>query len=134
MPREFPLDSKGFNPFGELIGLEFTACADGKSECALAAAGELLNPHGVLHGGVLYSMADTGMGGALYAMLADDELCSTVEIKITYFRPVTAGLLTCGTSVINRSRSLASLESSILNDGNLVAKATGTFFIFNAAR
>lgn len=134
MPVGFPLQSKGFNPFGELMGLEFTICADGKSECSLKAEEKLLNPHGVVHGGALYSMADTGMGGALYTLLEEGELCSTVEIKITYFKPVTAGRLSCETQVVNRSRSLASLESSIMNDGNLVAKATGTFFVFSAVR
>ena len=134
MAKEFPLESAGFHPFGELIGLEFAACADGRSTCVLEVTDRLLNPHRVAHGGALYSMADTGMGGALYTMLEADELCSTVEIKISYFRPVASGRLTCETTVINKTRSLAYLESEIRNDGNLVSRATGTFFIFSATR
>ncbi|GAG09908.1 unnamed protein product, partial [marine sediment metagenome] len=126
MPKKFPLESAKFNPFGELIGLNFSECSKGYSRCSLEVAEKLLNPHKVLHGGVVYSLADTGMGAALYSELAEDELCATVEIKIAYFAAVTSGTLTCETKVIHRSKRIAALESEIRNDGRLTAKAMGT--------
>ena len=129
MPKRFPLESEGFNPFGELIGLNFFECKEGFSRCSLEVAEKLLNPHKVLHGGVVYSLADTGMGAALYTDLDDDELCATVEIKIAYFAAVTSGTLTCETRVIHRSKRIAVLESEIKNDGRLTAKAMGTFSV-----
>ena len=128
--KEFPLKSEGFHPFGEMIGLEFSELYDGGSRCMLAVSESLYNPHRVLHGGVLYTMADTGMGAALYTLLDERELCSTVEVKITYFQPVKSGRLTCETRVVNRTKRLAYLESEIENDGRPVARASGTFFIF----
>lgn len=130
MAKELPRESKGFNPFGDLIGLDFTGHAQGYSRCRLVVRNELLNPHSVLHGGVIYSMADTGMGGALYSLLAENELCATVEIKIVYFAAVRSGTLTCDTRVIQRRSHIATLESEITNDDRLVAKALGTFYIF----
>lgn len=130
MPKKFPLDQKGFNPFGELIGLKFTKCEEGHSQCVLEISEHLINPHRVLHGGVIYSMADTGMGAALYSFLEDDELCTTVEIKIAYFAPVTSGFLTCNTKLIHKSKKIASLESEVHKGGQLIAKATGTFYIY----
>jgi acyl-CoA thioesterase len=53
---------KGFNPFGDLIGLKITQLSRGYCQCILEVNEKLLNPHGVLHGGVVYSMVDTGMG------------------------------------------------------------------------
>ena len=132
MPKKFPLQSSGFHPFGELIGLLFEEVGGGTSRCVLEVREKLLNPHGVVHGGALYSMADTGMGGALYSELEKDELCTTVEIKITYFKPVTEGTLTCDTKVVSRTRRIAALESEMLCDGDLVARASGTFYIFTA--
>ncbi len=129
MPNKFPLQSEGFNPFGELIGLNFSEFGKGYSRCSLEVAERLLNPNKVVHGGVIYSLADTGMGGALYTDLDDDELCTTVEIKIAYFAAVTSGTLTCETKVIHRSKRIAVLESEIENDGRLTAKAMGTFSI-----
>jgi len=129
MPKKFPLESAEFNPFGALIGLNFSECSKGYSRCSLEVAEKLLNPHKVLHGGVVYSLADTGMGAALYTDLDDDELCATVEIKIAYFAAVTSGTLTCETKVIHRSKRIAALESEIRNDGRLTAKAMGTFSV-----
>jgi len=129
VPKKFPLRSDQFNPFGELIGLNFSECKKGYSRCSLEVAEKLLNPHKVLHGGVVYSLADTGMGAALYTDLDDDELCATVEIKIAYFAAVTSGTLTCETKVIHRSKRIAVLESEIKNDGRLTAKAMGTFSV-----
>ena len=132
MPKEFPLESTGFNPFGELIGLSFSLCEKGFSRCALQVTDSLLNPHRVLHGGVIYSLADTGMGGALYTDLDEAESCATVQIDIFYFAPVTSGTLICNTKLVHRSRKVAVLESEVENDGRLVAKALGTYSVFKA--
>jgi len=77
-------------------------------------------------------MADTGMGGALYSCLEEDELGATVELKINYFAAVTSGLLTCDTKIINKGKKIAVLESEIKNEERLIAKAMGTFSIFKA--
>ena len=131
MPKHFDFQSEEFHPFGELIGLRFTGYEKGSSQCVLEVNEKLLNPHKVLHGGVMYSMADTGMGAALYPYLEEDELCATIEIKIVYFSSATSGTLTCDTKVIQRRKMFAALESEIHNDQGLVAKAMGTFSIFN---
>jgi acyl-CoA thioesterase len=89
-----------------------------------------MNPQQVVHGGVLYALADTGMGGALYPSLEKGELCATIEIKIAYFQPVKAGKVTCRTTVTYRGKRVAHLESEIYAHGQLVAKATGSYSIF----
>jgi len=132
--REFPLNKPGLHPFAELIGLHFTSIADGHSQCNLEVNGKLMNPHNVLHGGVVYSMADTGMGTALYTRLNEGEMCATVEIKVAYFAAVSSGTLVCNTRVIHKSKAIAVMESEIENDGKLVAKAMGTYSIFKAKR
>ena len=134
IPKNFPLDLKGFNPFGDLIGLRFSKYEHGSSQCVLDVSEKLLNPHKVLHGGVLYSMADTGMGAALYSHLKNDELCATVEIKISYFAAVKSGKLTCDTKVLHKGKRIAILESEITSTDRPIAKATGTFSIFKIKR
>ena len=130
MAKEFPLKSKGYHPFGELIGLDFTRCEGGFTRGVLEIDERHLNPHNVVHGGVIYSMADTGMGGAVYSCLNEDELCATVEIKIVYMAPVSSGRLTCDTRVVHRGKRIAMLESEVKNGDRLVAKATGTYSLF----
>ena len=130
MVREISDMPEGFHPFGELIGLEFIVVGDGRSRCEMEVKDELFNPHGVLHGGAIYAMADTGMGGALYTMLEENELCTTVEIKIAYFTAVRSGKLICETRVIERRSRIAILESEVTAADQLVAKALGTFYIY----
>jgi acyl-CoA thioesterase len=130
MSKKTPLNTKVFHPFGDLIGLEFTKIEKGYSQCTLEVVDKLLNPHRVVHGGVLYSMADTGMGAAAYSGLNKGEICATIEVKINYFKAVKGGTLTCDTRVIHQGKKVATLDSEILNNGQIVAKALGTYSIF----
>ncbi|MCC5872532.1 MAG: PaaI family thioesterase [Gammaproteobacteria bacterium] len=117
------------HPFADLLGFSVSSRAEGRCSIELDIAPKHFNPHGIVHGGVLYSVADTGMGGALTSLLTDDEICTTVEIKIVYFRPATAGRLLCDTEVVNRGRRTAALESTLSVDDRMLARAYGTFMI-----
>ncbi|GLQ05992.1 PaaI family thioesterase [Sneathiella chinensis] len=119
-----------FNPFSDQVGLEFIPANPGESLCKLRLTEAHFNPHKVVHGGVLFTMADTGMGSALYPTLPDGQICATIEIKINYFRPVLEGEVTCHSRIVNRGRSIANIESEIQAGGKLVAKANGSFAIY----
>ncbi len=121
-------------PFAGLIGLTLEDLGEGTSLLSLDIRDDLFNPQHVVHGGALYALADTGMGAALYRLLQEDEYCATIEIKISYFKSVTSGTLTCKTAVIHKGKRVASLESEIWNEGRLVAKASGSFAIFVPSR
>ena len=118
------------HPFADLIGLVFESVHQGRSLCRIEVEDKLLNPHGVVHGSVLSALADTGMGGALYPLLSEDESCATIEIKISYFKPVKDGTLECNTEMLHKGNTVASLESEIFSNDELVAKASGTYAIF----
>ena len=118
------------HPFADMIGFEVTDRGDGRCTTRLVINGHHMNPHGVVHGAVIYALADTGMGGALTSVLAADQICSTIEIKINYFRPAISGILTCETEVVNRGSRTGVLESRVSDDsGRLIAQALGTFMI-----
>ena len=118
------------HPFAEQLGLNVTERRSGRSRCTLAVTATHHNPHGVVHGAVLFAMADTGMGAALYPTLEPGEICATIEVKINYFKPVAAGELNCVTEIVNRGKTVANLESSIYQADTLVAKANGNYAIF----
>lgn len=121
--------SKEQNPFGELLGLKFQTMEGGKSECLLKVENRLKNPNGVVHGGVIYSMADTAMGGALFSTLSKNETCATIEMNVKYFRAVFEGDLTCRAQLIHRGRRIGYLESEVFKNEELIAKASATFSI-----
>ncbi len=120
--------------YADLIGFRIVRQSPGESRLEISVRDELLNPHNVVHGGVLFSMADTGMGAALYQMLAKGELCATINCAISYFKPVDSGMLACLSKITNRGKTIATLESEIWNGDNLVATAHGQFSIFSSKK
>lgn len=118
------------HPYAELIGLELESYGDGKSQCKLIITEDHFNPQGVVHGAVLYALVDTGMGSAVYTTLDGAQLTATIEIKISYFKAVREGTVECFSTVVNRGKMTASIESEVINKGKVVAKAYGTFAIF----
>jgi acyl-CoA thioesterase len=85
-----------------------------------------------VHGAVLYALADTGMGGALTSVLDSGQLCSTIEIKINYFRPWKSGTMVCISRVVHQGRTTAALVSELYDgEGRHLAQATGTFAILS---
>jgi acyl-CoA thioesterase len=75
-------------------------------------------------------MADTGMGAAVYTKLDAEESCATIEVKINYLQPVKDGEIVCETEIVNKGRSIAYLESELVNEGDTVARATGSYSVF----
>ena len=85
----------------------------------------LKNPQGVLHGGVMASVMDISMGH-LVAKVAGPG--ATIEMKVQFMRPVSAGLVTCEGRFTKRGRSLSFMESHLLDaEMNLAAHATATW-------
>ena len=122
------------HPFADLIALRTEEQGPGTSRLALTVTADHLNPHHVVHGAVVYAMADTGMGAALYPTLAEGEICATIEIKINYFKPIAQGTLSCKTELVNRGKTVANLDSRIYLGTVLVAQANGNYAIFRPSR
>ncbi len=112
------------------IGLDIEESVPGTNRCTLEVQGMHLNSTGAVHGAVLFAMADTGMGKALYTTLNAGQLCATIESKINYFKPVREGVIACASKLVNRGKSIASLESTITVGPEVVARAFGTYTVF----
>ena len=120
------------HPFADLLGISVTKAAAGEASGELTLEEKLLNPHGVAHGGVVYALADTVMGGALRSKLSEEQSCATLEIKITYFRPAFDGRLICSASVDHCGKRIGHISARIEGGGKLIALATGNFVILPA--
>ena len=134
MSKRYPIGAKGFSPFRELVGVTFTKVEDGYSHCVLEVDKKLLNPAGIMHGGAIYTMADSGMGAALYSYVGEDEMFLTIEASMFYFKAVSSGTLICESKVIHRGKRTAVMEAEIRKEGQLVAKAMGTFSIYKGKK
>jgi acyl-CoA thioesterase len=120
-------------PFAEMLGLRPKSIGEGRARFELDVGARHLNPNGTLHGGVIYSVADTAMGAALFSRLEPGEQCATLEIKMNYLLPVTGGSIAAVAVVVSRTKRVGVLEARVYGEGDaLVALATGTFYIQTA--
>ncbi len=133
-PAETPLPKLMANPFADMLGLQFLPSEHGRCRSYMDAGEDLLNPNAVVHGGAVYTLADTSMGTALSRALPDGEHCATIEIKISYYAPARAGRLDCDAHITHRTRRFAFLESEVRQGPHIIARATGTFVIVRPHR
>ena len=76
------------HPYVDFLGLKYDSTNHGRSKCSLKFKKAFLNPRNVIHGGVIYALADSGMGEALLSTLEKNQLVATIEIKITYLKTI----------------------------------------------
>jgi acyl-CoA thioesterase len=84
-------DDAGTGPLAELLGIRRTSMTGGRARFEVTVRPEHMNPHGVVHGAVVYALLDYAMGGALVSVLQPGERCTTLELKINYLTPVSGG-------------------------------------------
>ena len=91
---------------------------------------QILNVHGFVHGGALFSLADTVAGAASFATGRDSV---TLTGTINYIKPGTGGKLIGIAQEISRGRTTGVYEVFIFNDKNtLLSRATFTMFFLDS--
>ena len=86
---------------------------------------EFLNPMGNIQGGFLAAMLDSTLSPALASTLTPEQMCPTLELKVSFLRPAREGLITGTARVVHKTNSVAFLEGELRNPDNQVV-ATGT--------
>jgi len=112
-----------------VLGLRGLTIGDGRCVWATTIEDVHRNPYGVVHGGVLFTLVDYAMGGALTSALEGGRRCSTLEIKINYVAPATEGEVRAEAWVVSKGARIAVMEAKVTTGGTLLAVATGTFYI-----
>ena len=119
-------------PFAELLGMRAKSIGDGRARFELAVEAKHLNPNGTLHGGVVYSLADSAMGRALASVLPEGEKHYSFDLKLNFISTGRIGeRLRAVARVLHSGRRTGVTECRVEGqDGRLVATATATFIIF----
>ncbi|MBN6886301.1 uncharacterized protein (TIGR00369 family) [Cytobacillus horneckiae] len=117
-------------PIAELLGMNVTEVEVGKVVIEMETSERMYNPMGTLHGGVMCDIADAAMGYAFATTLADDELFTTVEIKLNFLKPIWKSKLRAIGQLIKKGSSVGLLECNVYDEKNsLVAHSTSTCMI-----
>ncbi|WP_454195873.1 PaaI family thioesterase [Nocardia sp. Marseille-Q1738] len=115
-------------PFTERLGIEVLAHGAELVRSRLAWDESLCTLGGVLHGGVLMSLADaTGAVCAFLNLPHGKQGTTTVESKTNFLRAVRSGYATATAIPLHAGRSFIVVETAIRDDADkLVAKVTQT--------
>ncbi len=89
----------------------------------------MLNPSGIVHGGILTFLADTSMGHLNFRL--KDAPYISLELKTSFFKATASGKLVATGRYIKEGHKVCFMESEVRNEkGELLCKTTGTFYRF----
>lgn len=116
-------------PCSETLGMQVIAVdqAAMSSRYAFEAKAEFANPSGAIQGGFIAAMLDEAMGTA--AIIASNVTMNapTLEMKISFLRPLFVGKATAEAKILKWGKSTCFIEAELFDaDGKLVAKASAT--------
>jgi uncharacterized protein (TIGR00369 family) len=122
---------RGFAPhlLGGHMGVQVLACGDGKARLRMPFRSHYLQNMGVVQGGVIATICDMTMAWAVLSQVHPRH-SPTIDLTVSYLRPVTEQDLECEAIVLRAGRSVAYARAEVMTlDGVLVATATGSFLV-----
>ncbi|MBA2396396.1 MAG: PaaI family thioesterase [Ktedonobacteraceae bacterium] len=117
----------------QLLDMHIDQAQDGEGAVSTHVDARLYHPQQIVHGGVIFTLADTAMAMALMSVLPAGTRTSTIEAKINFLLPVRTGELSASAVIVHRGRSTAVLEATVHNtngsERETIARVLGTFHI-----
>lgn len=117
-------------PMAKLIGFRIASVEPGRIVMELDADESLENTIGLLHGATAAALLDTAMGCAISTMLPSGQTSVTLDLKLTYLRPlsVKSGAIQAEGRLIKLGGQTSYTEGFVRDaTGNLAVHATATF-------
>ncbi len=119
-----------FSNTARQFGFQLEHAKVGRAKLRMKVQPRHMQIHGVVHGGVLASLADTAGGLALYLGLPSGSRAATVEMKMNFLEPVQSGTVFAEAKVLRQGKYLAVIECDLTDHrGRMVAKSLMTFSI-----
>ena len=124
--KEKSLEVNRHNPFVQYIGVEIVDVGTDYALLRLTIGPESLNPHGLVHGGALFTLADNAAG---CAASTDGRAYVTQSGDIHFLRAQSSGAVLAEARVRHRGRSTVLIDVSLTGeDDKLMATACFTHF------
>ena len=120
-------------PFADFLGIKITHVSTERVSAELHARAELINRHGILHGGALIGLADNLGGTATTANLRPGQTTATIESKTNFFSSVPIGETAYAECTpLHRGRLTMVWQTRITSaDGKLCALVTQTQIVLD---
>jgi len=116
--------------FYRWAGVEVTDASPGVVEIEFEAGSQHLNLQGLVHGGILATLADTAMGLAVRTALEPGRRHVTVQLGIEFLSPGRTGTITARGRTVKIGTQLGFAEADVMNaEGRLLARAHSTLSV-----
>ena len=126
---------KNRNPFWSLLGMELVEVKKGWAQIKLPFNEKLTNAVGLMHGGAIFSPADSAVGMALIGLINRDQNISTLEMKINYLKPVRGSAIVAEAKIVHKGTQTAIGDVEVRDENDaLIAKGLATYAIFKKNR
>jgi uncharacterized protein (TIGR00369 family) len=124
-------DENADNPFRALLGIEVTEVGAGTATVTIDPVAPLLRQaRGIVHGGVYATLVDCAAGEALRTVMRAEDEGYTVDLNVTYLRPVVDLALVAHGRTVRCGRTVGVAVADILDgSGALVATGRATFAV-----
>jgi uncharacterized protein (TIGR00369 family) len=110
------------------LGFEVESVQQGRAVFRLDVRPKHKQIHGVVHGGIIASLADTTAAIAAYTAVPRGVELATLEMKINFLEPVPGGRVKAEGRVLRAGRNFVVTECEVFNEsGSMAAKALLTF-------
>ena len=116
--------------FDKYLGVTRVSQKKGYCKIKLNLKSEHLNAGGIAHGGVIATLCDIALAGAIDGDLKKDEWCVTAQLNIHFISPAFPGIVFANGRLVKKGNTLAFTEGEI-EDGkkNIIATAKGIWVI-----
>jgi uncharacterized protein (TIGR00369 family) len=116
--------------FYRWVGIELVDAGSGEVEIAFEAGPQHVNLQGLVHGGMLATLADTAMGLAVRTVLDPGRRHVTVQISIEFLSPGRPGRIVAHGRAVKIGRQLGFAETDVVDArGRLLALARSTISV-----
>jgi uncharacterized protein (TIGR00369 family) len=119
-------------PMGETLDFQLIEIGEGIAVFTAAPASKTYNPQGTVHGGYSAALLDSACGCAVHSCLSAEQGYTTIELKVSYHRPITieTGPVRAEAKVISIGKRIAFTEGRLTDmSGRLYASATSTLMV-----
>ena len=123
-------------PIAALLGFHPAEIEEGMVVFEGAPDESVYNPIGVVHGGLVCTLADTVAACAVHSTLPAGLAYTSIDLNVSYIRPVTrdSGTLRATGTVVKPGRRVAFSRAEILDgQGKVVATATSSCLVMQPA-
>ena len=116
------------------LGAALESVESGKVTITCAANERLTRQQGLVHGGVVASLADVACGYAALTMMPDDREVLTVEFKINFLKPANTDRLIAIGEVVQSGRTLTVCQGTVFDSARtqILARMTATMMAVDA--